>query len=195
MRWATPIDNTKYECTFIHVKSWVYISSIELYCTCVPFQDDGDGYEEGSYMYFMNEEVCGDGVGTACMSNCISFVILQVVMHREQIMRQSPSVSTSESLEQTKVIGLSGTGLNSGSQATVPEGIIATPTIANAPFLIPALNTEGVGAISPLFPSLNKAEVDFTPRVGSASHNKTDGNPNRERHYGQLFLFWNSGCQ
>jgi hypothetical protein len=75
-------------------------------------------------MYFMNEEVRSDGLCTACVSNLlvshISFMILQVVMHREQNMRQSPSVSTYGSLDQNEVIGSSGTGPDSGSQAILP---------------------------------------------------------------------------
>ncbi len=107
-------------------------------------------------------------------------------------MWQSGSVLTYGSLEQTEVVGSSGTGLDSGSRATVPEGILATPTIADAPSSTQALNTESVGATPPLFPSLNQVDVDFTPRVGSASHNETDGDRNGERP-GRFFPFWNLG--
>lgn len=58
-------------------------------------------------------------------------------------------------------------GLWLPSYTTVPEGILATPTIADTPFLIQALNAESVGATTPLFPSLNQVGVDLTQRVGS----------------------------
>jgi hypothetical protein len=133
-----------------------------------------------------------------CVSNLvissISSILLKVVMHREQNMGRSPSVSTYGSLEQNEVIGSSGTGPDSGSRATVPEGIFATPMIADAPSSIQALHTEAVGATSPFFPSLNQVDVDLTPRVGSASRNETESDPNGKRP-GPSFPFWNFGRQ
>lgn len=111
-------------------------------------------------------------------------------MHREQNMRRSPSVSTYGSFDQNEVIGSNGTVLDSGSQATVPDGILTTPMIVDAPSSTQALHTESAGATSPLFPSLNQVDVDLTPRVGSRTEIVSD--PDGERP-GPLFPLWNFG--
>jgi hypothetical protein len=123
------------------------------------------------------------------------FLILQVVMHREQNMRGSPSVSTYGSLEQNEMIGSNGTGPDSGgSRAAVPEGILLTPMIVDAPSSNQALHTESAVATSPSFPSLDQVDVDLTPRIGRDSRTETDSAPDTKRP-GPLFPFWNFGRQ
>lgn len=116
-------------------------------------------------------------------------------MHRER--RRSPSISTTESLEQNEVMdshmAASPGDAASSAPTSVPERILELPTVGDSseqPY------GEGAPSESPLDGSLlasrrntEQVDVDLTPRIGSSSRPEAQPLVN---HPVPVFPFWKS---